>query len=128
MVADIEQLEEMDASELHARWVNAKEVLTPIEGDNFIFPVADGTVKISGENQDLRTSTLTRESPDRGEEQDTLRGQSDRSSSAPRQDSSWYDVEANSDFGLSQETSFTVITWNLESNCTCRLKNHFLFH
>ena len=29
MVADIEELEEMDASELHARKLNAKEVLTP---------------------------------------------------------------------------------------------------
>ena len=48
MVADIEELEEMDASELHARRLNAKEVLTPMKGDNFIFPVADGTVKIFG--------------------------------------------------------------------------------
>ena len=31
-------------------------------------------------------------------------------------------------FGLSQEILFTVITWNTESNCTCRLKNHSLFH
>ena len=44
MIADIEELEEMDASELHARSLNAKEVLTPMKGDNFIFPVADGTV------------------------------------------------------------------------------------
>ena len=29
MVADIEELEEMDASELHARRLSAKEVLTP---------------------------------------------------------------------------------------------------
>ena len=29
MVADIEELEEMDASELHARKLNVKEVLTP---------------------------------------------------------------------------------------------------
>ena len=41
MVADIEELEEMDASELHARRFNAKEVLTPMKSDNFIFPVAD---------------------------------------------------------------------------------------
>ena len=27
---------------------HAKEVLTPMKGDNFIFPVADGTVKIFG--------------------------------------------------------------------------------
>ena len=31
-------------------------------------------------------------------------------------------------FGLSQKILFTVITWNPESNCTWRLKNHFLFH
>ena len=50
MIADIEELEEMDASELHARSLNAKEVLTPQRSGNFIFLVADGTVKISGEN------------------------------------------------------------------------------
>ena len=30
MVADTEELEQIDASELHARRLNAKEVLTPI--------------------------------------------------------------------------------------------------
>ena len=48
MVADVEELEEMDASELHARRLNAKEVLTPQRSGNFIFPVADGTVKLFG--------------------------------------------------------------------------------
>ena len=36
MVADIEELEEMDASEHHARRLNAKEVFTPMKGDNLI--------------------------------------------------------------------------------------------
>ena len=49
MIADIEEWEEMDASELHARRLHAKEVLTPMKGDNFIFPVEDETVKIFGE-------------------------------------------------------------------------------
>ena len=48
MIADIEELEEMDASEIHARRLIAKEVLTPMKGDKFIFPVADGTVKPPG--------------------------------------------------------------------------------
>ena len=39
------------------------------------------------------------DNPDRGEEQDILRGESEGSSSTPRQDSSWYDGEAKSDFG-----------------------------
>ena len=34
MIADIEELEEMDVSELHARRLNAKGVLTPLEEIN----------------------------------------------------------------------------------------------
>ena len=71
MVADIEELE-MDASELHVRRLNAKEVLTPQRGGNFIFLVADGTVKLSGGDRVLGTSTLIRDRPDRGEEQGHL--------------------------------------------------------
>ena len=77
MVADIEELEEMDASELHARRLNAKKVLTPKRSGHFIFPVADGTVKIYGGEQRPRTSTLTRDRPQRGEEQEILQGKSD---------------------------------------------------
>ena len=98
MVADIEELEQMDASELHARRLNAKEVLTPMKGEIFIFPVADGTVKISGGDRDLRTSTLIRDIPDRREEQNNLREESEGCSSTSRQESSWYDGEAHGDF------------------------------
>ena len=48
MVADIEELEEMDAPELDARRLDAKEVLTHMNGESFIFPIADGTVNLSG--------------------------------------------------------------------------------
>ena len=67
MVADIEELDEMDASELHTRRLNAKKVLTPQRSGNFTFPVADGTVKIHEGEQRLRTSTLIRDRPERGE-------------------------------------------------------------
>ena len=67
MVADIEELEEMDASEVHARRLNAKEVLTLQRSGNFIFPVADGTVQIFGREQRLRTSTVTRNRQQQGE-------------------------------------------------------------
>ena len=78
MVGDIE---EMDASEIHARRLNAKEVLTPQRSGNFIFPVAGGTVKIFERGQRLRTSTLNRDRPERGEEQEILQGNSDESHS-----------------------------------------------
>ena len=87
----------IDVSEIHSRKTQCKASVKPMRGDNFIFPVADATVKISGGDQRLRTSTLIRDSPDRGEEQEVLRGESDGSSPTPRQDSSWCDGEANND-------------------------------
>ena len=63
-----------DGSEIHARRLNAKEVLT---ANNFIFPVADGTVKTPGGDQRLRPSTLIRDCPQRGEEQEVFRAESD---------------------------------------------------
>ena len=100
MVADIEELEEMDTSELHARRLNAMEVLTPQrKSGNFIFPVADGTVKIFRREQRLRTSTLTRDRPERGEEQE-IQGKSDELHfpTPIQEDSTRDDEEAKSDF------------------------------
>ena len=53
MLADIGELEEMDASEIQARRPNAKEVLTPMKGDNFIFPVKRSTSETIHLTQEL---------------------------------------------------------------------------
>ena len=50
MVPDVEELEEMDGSELHTQRLNAKEVLTPQRSGNFIFPKVDGQEHSLGEN------------------------------------------------------------------------------
>ena len=97
LFADIAELEEVDACEIQGKRLNVKEVLTPMRGEKLRVPIADGTVKLSGGDQDLRTSNLIRDSPDRGEEQDNLRGESDGSSSTPLWHSSWYDGEARKD-------------------------------
>ena len=47
LVADRGELEEMEASEIHVRRLNAKEVLTLMNGGKFRFPLVDGTVKLS---------------------------------------------------------------------------------
>ena len=65
MITDMEELEQMDASEIHARRLNAKEVLTPMNGEKFRFPIANGTVKPLGGDQVLRTSTFIRDRPER---------------------------------------------------------------
>ena len=68
LVADTEELETMDASvNLLKKRLNATEVIFPKENGKFIFPAADGRIKLSGGNQELRTPTLIREHPIRGE-------------------------------------------------------------
>ena len=104
VAADIEELEQMDASEIYANRLNAKEVLTPMSGEKFVFPIADGTVKVSGGDQRLRTSTLIRGRPERGEEQGNLQRESDGSSSTPIRDSSWYDGDAG------------IVFWSISGN------------
>ena len=47
MVADIEELETMDASEIYSKRLNVKAVIFPKENGKFVFPVADGRIKNS---------------------------------------------------------------------------------
>ena len=78
MVADIEELEKMDASKIHARSLVAKKVFVPKNGEHFIFSIADGTVQLSGRDQVVRKSTSIQDYPERGEvHNDDLRGESD---------------------------------------------------
>ena len=67
-VADIEELVQMDASEIYAKRNNA----TRMSGEKFIFPIAEGTGKHSGRDQALWTSISILDRPVRGEEQDNL--------------------------------------------------------
>ena len=66
LIADLEELETMDASEIYSKRLNAKEVIFPQKGE-FTFPIADGRIKTLGEDQELRTSTLIRPRPIQGE-------------------------------------------------------------
>ena len=47
LIADLEELETMDASEIYSKRLNAKEVIFPKQGE-FIFPIADGRIKTPG--------------------------------------------------------------------------------
>ena len=66
--------------------------------------------KFSGGDQRLRTSTLFQDRPERGEEQEVLRGESDGlSSPTPLQDDSTLDdAEVRNDF------------WSIRGDFTCR--------
>ena len=82
LIADLEELETMDASEIYSKRLNAKEVVFPKQGE-FIFPIADGRIKTPGGDQELRTSTLVRPRPIQGEGHMDFLGESEGSLPQP---------------------------------------------
>ena len=75
---------------------NAKELITPKNGDIFIFSIADGTVKLSGREYGIRKSTLTRDRPGKSEDiRGDLQGNSEKSQPI---DETKDDAEARKDF------------------------------
>ena len=96
LIADLEELETMDASEIYSKRLNAKEVIFLKEKGEFIFPIADGRIKPLGGDQDLRTSTLIRQRPNRGESHVDFLGDSE--GSLPPHDSFPDAGEAINDF------------------------------
>ena len=126
LIADLEELETMDASEIYSKRLNAKEVIFHQKGE-FIFPIADGRIKTPGEDQALRQSTLIRPRPNRGEGHIDFLGESEGSLPQP-QDSFPVPVKLCTIFGPCRAASYTVITLNPESNFTRREKNHSLVH
>ena len=130
MIADIEELEEMDASEIHARRLNAKEVLTLQRSGNFMFTVADGTVKIFEGDRRQRPSTLIRDRPERGEECKFFEEKQTNSLLQPlfkmtqhgtmrKPKMIWF---ITGDFIYRHHVGPRVKL----THCTCREKNHFL--
>ena len=97
LIADLEELETMDASEIYSKRLNAKEVIFPPKQGEFIFPIADGRIKTLGGDQDLRTSTLVRHRPIQGESNIDFLGESE-GSLPPPQDSFPHAGEAINDF------------------------------
>ena len=97
LVVDIEELETMDASEIYSKRLNAEEVIFPKEKGEFVFPIADGRIKPLGGDQELRTSTLIRERPIRGEGDVDFLGETEGSLPQP-QDSLPDAGEAINDF------------------------------
>ena len=68
LIADLEDLETLDASDIYLRRIKAKEILIRQKDDEFIFPFADGTAKLSGRDYEFREPTLRREPTVRNED------------------------------------------------------------
>ena len=87
----------MDALEIYSERLNAKEVIFHPKSGKY-FPVADGRIKFAGGDQALRTSTLIRDNPIRGESRRDFLRESEGSPTSPPQDSYPDAVEAKKNF------------------------------
>ena len=83
LVADSEELETMDATEIYSKRLNAKEVIFPKENGKFILPAADGRITLSGGDQELRTPNLIRQRPIQGASHLDFLGESEGSLPPP---------------------------------------------
>ena len=103
MVADVEELGNLDTSEIHAGRLCAKEAITPKKCEHFIFTIVDGTAKLSGSDHGVRESTLRRNQRVRSED---LREDLRRNSEKSQPIDETKDAEARDDFG-SMEGDFS---------------------
>ena len=95
LIADLEDLEKLDASEIYQQRLIAKEVRISQTGNEFIFPVADGTAKLPGRNHEFREPTVRREQTVRSEDfSEQLQGEPGESQPTESRD----DAEARADF------------------------------
>ena len=85
----------MDPSEVHPQRINAKEVLTPQRRENFMFPVADVTAKLSGGDHEFREPTPRREQPVGSED---ISGELQGELEGPQPTETKDDAEARKDF------------------------------
>ena len=70
----------LQTSENYHGRINAKEVLISQKGEEFIFPIADGTAKLSGRDHGARKSTPRRDQPVLSEDfKEDLEGNSETS-------------------------------------------------
>ena len=95
LIADIEELEKLDASKIYPRRQNAKEVLICQKDGEFVFHVADGSAKLSGRDYEFQEPILGRESTGRRE---NLSGESHCDGEEFRPEETKDDAEIQKDF------------------------------
>ena len=89
----------MDTSEIYPLRIKTIDVLISKKGEAFMFPVADGTAKLSGKDYEFRAPTLRREQTVRSED---LSGGLQGEPGEPQPTESKDDAEARADFSSIQ--------------------------
>ena len=94
-------------------------------GDNFIFPIAEGTAKMLGRDHEFRDSAPRQEQLERSEDlSGELQGELEGLSTGRIKTT----LKPRKTFGLFKVTSSIVITWNLEFKSSCPKEKHSHSH
>ena len=96
LIADLVDLEKLDASEISPRRINAKEILIKQKRDQFIFTIAEGTAKLSGRDYEFRKPTPRREQTVKSEDCSGELEEGEPGESPPAESTD--DAEARADF------------------------------
>ena len=102
-----------------------KKSIDATKGEDFIFPVADGTAKLSGRDHECREPALSAEQP--VEVKISVENFKANRKGFNRQKQKMT-LKPGKTSGRSKVTSSIVITLNLEFNSVCRKKKHSQFH
>ena len=127
LVADLEELETMDASEIYSKRLNAKEVIFHQKWKIHISS-RRWTKKIYWRRSRLENTHLDTAATNSRRRSKRFSWRTRRISSTTASRHIRMPVKQEMIFGPCQETSYTAITLNPGSNFTRREKNHSLFH
>ena len=128
LAADVDELQENDASEDYVKKINTKEVFVP-KKEHFIFLCANGIVTLAGKGSEVRTSDQIQQNTEEGKEHrsDLHHGATDEPHSAKQRQEqdvpqAWHDfwsisgsfthchhVQERQKFYVPQERSFPVL-------------------
>ena len=130
MIADIEELEEMDASENPCWETQCRRSVNADERRQFYFPGRRSKSQNLWRRSTSETIHLNPGSYRNEERNKKFFKENQTGSLLPtlfKMTLHWMMRKLKMISGLSREISFTVITLYPQSNCSCRKKNHFLF-
>ena len=122
LVADLEELETMDASEVHPRRINTKKNVDDSEGrrihilsSRWYSKIVWKALRILGTHSKAETPQGVKDSVEKFKANRKSRNRQNQNMTLKHAET----------FGLFKETSFIVVTMNLEFNSVCRKKKQF---
>ena len=124
LVAGSEDLEHMDAAEIHPRRIDAEEVLTPQRREDVICPIADGTAKLSEGDHEFREPALRRKQPVWSED---LCGELQGEPEDPQPTETKDDAEARADL-WSIQFYLSSSHWSSSSTLCAERRKHSFLH